>query len=147
MMRELLDRALWLFDDESRDPRLFGPGRPSLREAPPKKPGLYRIIRTDNGKVWYIGQTNDLGRRISEHRRSLRDFEWVAAWKTIGTCFREEAYHRLRDLESGQIAKHSPEGNCRQGGAGSPPRTFEACSRRFRQCRNLDDCLRWKGSS
>ena len=43
MMRELLDRPLWLFDDESREPRLFGPGRPSLRE-PPEKPGLYRLI-------------------------------------------------------------------------------------------------------
>ena len=71
MMRELLDRALWFFDDESRDPRLFGPGRPSLREPPPEKPGLYRLIRTDNGKIWYIGHTNDLERRISEHRRSF----------------------------------------------------------------------------
>ena len=143
-MRELLEKALWLFDDESREPRLFGRGRPSLREPPPK-PGLYRLIRTDNGKIWYIGQASNLAKRIPQHISRFPDIEWKAAWKAIGTCFTEEAYDRLRELEDEQIAKHDPEGNRRGGGGGAPPHEFEACERpRFKRCRQLGDCLRWK---
>ena len=136
MMRELLEKALWLFDDESREPRLFGRGRPSLREPPPK-PGLYRLIRTDNGKIWYIGQASNLAKRIPQHKSRIPGIEWKAAWKAIGTCFTEEAYDRLRELEDEQIAKHNPEGNRRGGGGGAPPHAFEACERpRFKRCRH-----------
>ena len=146
-MRDLLNDALWLFDDETRDPRLFGPGRPSMR-TPPQQPGLYRLIREDNGQILYIGQASDLENRISQHiGRSFPDIEWMVAWKAIGTCFTEEAYDLLRDKEREQIAKHRPEGNLSRGGEGPPPRGFEACSRRLRRCRHPGECLRWEDSS
>lgn len=73
MTKELLQRALWLFDDDSRSPQLFGSGRPSMRNPPPK-PGLYRLIRTHNGEIWYIGQASNLARRISEHKKQLSKY-------------------------------------------------------------------------
>lgn len=130
MMREILNDALWLFDRESRERRLFGPGRPSQAD-PPEKLGLYRLIRKDNGKILYIGQASNLATRIRAHRNRFPDIEWVAAWRAIRTCFTKEAYDLLRDIERSQIARHRPEGNNTPGGEGYPPRT-EACSRRFK---------------
>ena len=43
-------------------------GRPRTTE-PPAKPGVYRIIDKDTGKVVKIGETNDLKRRKREHFR------------------------------------------------------------------------------
>ena len=96
-MREILDRALTLFERESRAPQLFGSGRPSLRE-PPAKPGLYRMIRKDDETIGYIGQTNDLARRIREQRRRFPETEYAAAWMAIVPCFTKEAHDLLRDM-------------------------------------------------
>ena len=144
-MRKILDDALWLFDRESRDPRLFGPGRPS-QATPPEKPGLYRLIRKDDGRIWYIGQASNLANRIRAHSKSFPEIEWVAAWKAIGTCFTKEAYDLLRDKERSQIARHRPEGNSTQGGEGYPPRT-EACARPIRPCKHPGECRRWTDGS
>ena len=38
-------------------------------KKPPKEPGEYRI-RDDSGKIIYIGETNNLDRRMHEHIRS-----------------------------------------------------------------------------
>ena len=38
-------------------------------KKPPKEPGEYRI-RDDSGKIIYIGETNNLERRMREHIRS-----------------------------------------------------------------------------
>ena len=138
-MRDLLNDALWLFDDETREPRLFGPGRPSTR-TPPPEPGLYRLIRRDTGEIWYIGQASDLADRIQRHRNAPPH---VAAWKAIGTCFTEEAYYLLLEKEREQIARHDPEGNRSSGGEGRPPR-FEECMRPVRRCRHPGECKRWE---
>lgn len=54
----------------------YKPGRPSKYDPnnktgkkPPSKPGEYRI-RNDKGDIIYVGETNDLNRRMNEHKRS-----------------------------------------------------------------------------
>lgn len=44
---------------------------PSTKQGnkPPSSPGEYRI-RDESGRIVYIGETNDLNRRMNEHRRS-----------------------------------------------------------------------------
>ena len=140
-----LDKAIKLFQSESGEPRLFKPGRPSQGD-PPQKPGLYRLIRKDNGEVLYIGQASNLAQRIRAHKNHFLDMEWVVAWKTIETCFTGEAYDLLRDMERKQIDRHRPKGNATKGGEGAPPRT-ERCSRWLWQCRHLGECRRWQESS
>ena len=115
-MQDLLDHALGIFLDEC-NPKLFKPGKPALGD-PPQKPGLYRLIRSDTGIIWYVGQTSNLKKRIAEHANDFPGIEWVAAWKVIETCFTKEAYDLLKEMEKKQIEKHSPEGNQKGGGAG-----------------------------
>ena len=145
MMRQILDRALTLFERESYTPQLFGPGTPSLSD-PPAKPGLYRMIRKDDGTIRYIGQTSDLAKRIREQRKRFPEDEYAAAWMAIVPCFTNEAYDLLRDMERKHIDRHRPECNATRGREGSPPRT-ERCERRFRPCRNPGECRRWPGRS
>lgn len=52
---------------------IYHPGRPfkftpstGQGHTPPSKPGEYRI-RDANGTITYIGETNDLRRRMNEH--------------------------------------------------------------------------------
>ena len=47
---------------------IFKRGTPSKQE-PPDQPGLYRIKNKETGGVEYIGETNSLKRRKSEHFR------------------------------------------------------------------------------
>ena len=139
-----LDKAIKLFQSESGEHTLFKPGRPSQGD-PPQEPGLYRLIRTDDGEVLYIGQASNLAKRIYEHKHDFPDMEWVVAWKAIETCFTREAYDLLRDMERKQIARHHPVGNATRGGEGAPPRT-EKCPRLWR-CKHLGQCRRWRKSS
>jgi excinuclease UvrABC nuclease subunit len=55
---------------------IYKPGRPAKYNPttgqgnkPPQAPGEYRI-RDGAGKVVYVGETNDLNRRMNEHKRS-----------------------------------------------------------------------------
>lgn len=55
---------------------IYKPGRPKKYDPssgkgqkPPATPGEYRI-RDDEGNIVYIGETNDLKRRMQEHIRS-----------------------------------------------------------------------------
>lgn len=55
---------------------IYKPGRPSKYNPssgsgckPPSKPGEYRI-RDDEGNIVYVGETNNLNRRMQEHIRS-----------------------------------------------------------------------------
>ena len=144
MLRRIVADALRLFERESSNPRLFRAGRPS-QGAPPDKPGLYRLIRKDDGTILYIGQTSNLAKRIREHERhSFREIEWLAAWKAIVPCFTHDVYQLLLDMERTQIARHRPAGVCTAGREGAPPRTVpEPCPRSFRRCRHPDECVRW----
>jgi excinuclease UvrABC nuclease subunit len=55
---------------------IYKPGRPAKYNPntgqgnkPPSAPGEYRI-RDGAGKVVYVGETNDLNRRMNEHKRN-----------------------------------------------------------------------------
>ena len=106
MLQRIVDDALHLFERESSNPRLFRAGTPSKGQAP-EKPGLYRLIRHDDGTVLYIGQTSNLANRIRHHERhSFGEIEWFAAWKAIVPCFTYDAYQLLLATERTQIARH-----------------------------------------
>lgn len=54
----------------------YKPGRPKKYnpstgkgQAPPSKPGEYRI-RDEAGNILYVGETNNLKRRMKEHIKS-----------------------------------------------------------------------------
>lgn len=95
---------------------IYKPGRPS-RQQPPKAPGEYRIIDKESGEKEYIGETNDLRRRKSEHQRAgkfnpeSQYLEWQQAdgRSTSGT---------RREHEKKKVDHHSPPGNKRRGGGG-----------------------------
>lgn len=55
---------------------IYKPGRPKKYDPttgkgtlPPAAPGMYRI-RDEKGRIVYIGETNNLRRRMYEHIRS-----------------------------------------------------------------------------
>lgn len=41
-------------------------------KKPPSTPGEYRIRNEETNKIEYIGETNDLNRRMNEHKRNGR---------------------------------------------------------------------------
>ena len=85
-------------------------------KTPPKAPGVYRI-RTDSGKVAYVGETADLRKRMTEHMRitgNLRpgeSFEYKVAKSGSDSVSR-------RQVERQKIAKYKPERNRSCGGEG-----------------------------
>jgi len=143
-IKRILNKALRLFESDCREPRLFRRGR-RPQSAAPKEPGLYWLIRTDNGEPWYIGQASNLAQRLREHSNHFSDIELVAAWRAIVPCFTEDAYDLLKDMERQQIKRYQPEGNHRQGGGGKRPH-LERCERwGIRRCQHPGECLRWRG--
>ena len=105
----------------------YKPGRPtkycpatSRGTKPPAKAGEYRI-RNSGGKIVYIGETNDLARRMSEHVRSGK----LSVGESAGSFEFQVADGRStsrtrREHEREKIAKHQPELNKSKGGEGRP---------------------------
>lgn len=105
---------------------IYKPGRPSkynpstqAGKKPPASPGEYRI-RDKQGTITYIGETNNLKRRMNQHLYNGRmsdgeneggTFEWKKAdgRSTSGT---------RREHERQKIDQHSPELNKSKGGEG-----------------------------
>ena len=88
---------------------------------PPKSPGEYRIKDSTNSTK-YLGITNDLERRMKEHKKSGKlssgdKFEWMAAKNTA-------SYDDIRDHERVKIKQKNPYANKRQGGAGPNPKVM-----------------------
>ncbi len=82
---------------------------------PPHSPGEYRI-RDEEGNPKYIGETNDLDRRMNEHIRSGKlgpkdSFEYQRADGRSTSITR-------REHEREKIEKHSPYMNRSHGGEG-----------------------------
>lgn len=90
-------------------------------QKPPCKPGEYRI-RDDSSEIIYIGETNDLERRMNEHIRSGKlstgedgqgTFEYqIADGRSTSNTRREH--------ERQKIAEHQPSLNRSKGGEGRP---------------------------
>ncbi len=102
----------------------YKPGRlnkwnPTARKGsePPKTAGEYRI-RTGNNRMKYIGETNNLDRRINEHIKSgkIRKDQTVEWQEAKGTS----TSNTRRKHETGKIEKHKPFNNKRGGGGGRP---------------------------
>ena len=105
---------------------MYKPGRPSKYNPstgngskPPQAPGEYRI-RNKEGSITYVGETNNLSRRMGQHIRTGKmsggqneggTFEWKTADKrsTSGT---------RREHERKKIEQHHPELNRSKGGEG-----------------------------
>ena len=87
-------------------------------EKPPHEPGEYRI-RNSYGGIAYIGETNDLRRRMDEHFRRGKlapdtgnvSFEYKLADKRSTSRTR-------REHESAKIKQHNPQCNSSKGGEG-----------------------------
>ena len=99
---------------------IYKPGR--MPEAgnndgrkPPPRAGEYRILDSSR-KVKYIGETNNLARRMGEHRRAgkLRDSDRFA-WQTADG---RSTSNTRRKHEREKIKKHRPELNRSGGGEG-----------------------------
>jgi excinuclease UvrABC nuclease subunit len=105
--------------------QLYKSGRPKEyninRENNPEIPsvkGEYRIIDKWR-RVEYVGYTNNLNRRMKEHKRSgkLGGDNCIFAYKVAdGRASRD----RLAAHETAKIKKHDPALNKRAGGAGRP---------------------------
>ncbi len=106
---------------------IYKPGRPSKfyptlgrSQKPPAKPGEYRI-RSESGAVLYIGETNNLARRTSEHMRNgkLSDKEGCLFMEYMVADSRSTSRTR-RIHEQASIRKHCPLLNRSKGGEGRP---------------------------
>ena len=105
---------------------IYKPGRPCKYNPttgegskPPKAPGEYRI-RDDKGILTYIGETNDLNRRLYQHTHGGKmsdgqntggTFEWKKADGRSSSVTR-----RVHEIK--KIAQHQPTLNQSRGGEG-----------------------------
>ena len=101
---------------------IYRPGRPFKFDPmtgqgcrPPRRPGEYRI-RDSTGTILYIGETNDLRRRMGEHIRSGklsngRSIEFQLADGRSSSQTR-------RVHERSKIEQHAPQLNRSGGGEG-----------------------------
>ena len=87
---------------------------------PPEKPGEYRIVKKGGGKsgneVLYIGETNNLKRRMNEHQRSgkLGEGGTIAYQPADG----RSTSNTRRTHEASKIKQHNPPLNKSKGGEG-----------------------------
>ena len=101
---------------------VYKPGRPYKylpdtmnSRRPPSKPGEYRI-RDESGSISYIGETNDLDRRLKEHSRTGKlatggSYEYkIADGRSTSNTRRVH--------EQDKIRQHNPSLNKSRGGEG-----------------------------
>ena len=103
--------------EEAKAQHTYSKGRYS-QQSPPGAPGAYRWIDIATGLIVYIGETNNLARRASEHERSdscisstTHQLEWKQA--NPNSTSKERRKH-----ESRKISQHNPSLNKRSGGGG-----------------------------
>ena len=104
---------------------IYKPGRPfkydpsDSKQTPPSSAGEYRIIDS-SGNVKYIGETNNLNRRMKEHIKTKKfDIENgdVFSYKIADN----RSTSRTRCLHERQkIEQHDPPLNRSSGGEGRP---------------------------
>lgn len=105
---------------------VYGRGRPKRwnpftgeGSTPPDAPGEYRL-RDRSGKITYVGETNNLRRRLKEHKSKGKikqlgegTVDWMRASDSSDSASRRE--HERRS-----IRKHKPSMNKSRGGEGRP---------------------------
>lgn len=103
---------------------IYKPGRPTkfnpttgAGQKPPEKPGEYRI-RDADGNLTYVGETNNLQRRMNEHIKSGKLSEGGTIEVKVADG-RSTSYTR-RVHEQQKIAQHQPPLNKSRGGEGRP---------------------------
>ena len=103
---------------------VYKPGRPTkynpftgVGSKPPALPGEYRIRGADGG-ILYIGETDNLLRRMGEHVRS----EKLANGCTLEyqTADSRSTSSTRREHERAKIKQHQPPLNKSKGGEGRP---------------------------
>lgn len=104
---------------------IYKPGRPSKYnpstkegKEPPHKAGEYRI-RDSSNQITYVGETNDLNRRMNEHVHTGK----CRTGKNADTFEYKEADRRStsktrRTHEQKKIKQHNPPLNKSKGGEG-----------------------------
>lgn len=101
---------------------IYKPGRPfkynpitGHGHRPPNAPGEYRI--RELGSIVYVGETNNLARRMGEH---VRNGKLQSADRTIEFKVADgrSTSRTRREHERAKIAQHSPMLNKSKGGEG-----------------------------
>lgn len=107
---------------------IYKPGRPAkynptsgIGHKPPAKPGEYRM-RDASGAITYIGETNNLARRIGEHIRSGKLPTGQGCNSTVEFKIADgrSTSRTRRGHEQNSIKKHQPLLNKSKGGEGRP---------------------------
>ena len=107
---------------------IYKAGRPNkynptsgVGQKPPAKPGEYRI-RNEDGGIDYIGETNKLARRTSEHIRTGKLPTGDGCKSTIEYMIADgrSTSRTRREHEQRSIEKHHPTLNKSKGGEGRP---------------------------
>lgn len=83
----------------------------------PEQAGIYRFVNKVTGTVDYIGQTNNIKRRIGEHKRS-GNFNSAIHNIVYGIAKANATRDALCFTEKQHIKKHRPRNNKTQGGNG-----------------------------
>lgn len=76
---------------------------------------VYRLFAAD-GSLLYVGSTNDLERRLAEHRRKQSWGDQIATWTEDWPHMREAAYR----IEGAAIDAEQPIHNQRRAPQGDP---------------------------
>lgn len=107
---------------------IYKPGRPTkydpttgIGKRPPSAAGEYRI-RDEKGTIVYIGETNNLNRRMGEHIRSGKLTTGADSHSTIEykVASANSTSATRRAHEQQKIAQHKPALNKSRGGEGRP---------------------------
>lgn len=107
---------------------IYRPGRPTkynpstgVGQKPPAKPGEYRM-RDAAGNMTYVGETNNLARRIDEHIRSGKLPTGQGCGSTVEYMVADgrSTSRTRRAHEQQSIEKHHPTLNKSKGGEGRP---------------------------
>jgi excinuclease UvrABC nuclease subunit len=100
-------------------PRVFDPKIQTIA-ALPGKPAIYRIVSRNNRKILYVGETNNLKRRIVEHTSVGKV---PARLRTVHYMLASPAatYKDRRLVEKMHIERHNPRLNGSAGGEGRSP--------------------------
>lgn len=109
---------------------IYERGRPKKYDAindtgkiPPKVAGEYRV-RDKDGNLKYLGISNDINRRIKEHKKTgkINADDRIVEWRPVkpGT-----PYEKIKEHERKKIKEKHPYDNKAPGGEGPYPKTIK----------------------